>query len=209
MTKLSEYYLSYNENGLLLHHGVKGMKWGVIKSKKKYDGDTRIRAKILEHEAVASAKAAKGYNHFSKVNRERTKYDSQNYKQFLKDHKTDGSYEHRMSVARGGGNHIRKVTSVGSILGGPVVGISAGLYATRTYRKALRDISEKPISSASNKTLTMVTKTEAKKLGLNSSTRVTGKAESDFWKSLATDIEKNPQRYGYTEEQIKKATKNL
>ena len=59
---------------------------------------------------------------------------------------------------------------------------------------------------SNNGLLIATTSSQAKKMGLNSNTRVTGKAESDFWKAMAADaIKKDPSlKKQLTKEELRK-----
>jgi hypothetical protein len=156
----------------LMHYGVKGMKWGVHKS--VYKSASRQERKNIRKEYYKTPE----------------------------------------------GKSV-KATKIGTILGGPLTGIIAGLTSLKVNdiknsksgekgkdkvneMMGIDEIRNKKVSSlpkSKNSGFTvMVTADQARKMGLDNSTRITGKEESDMWKAIAREYGKqgstnsNPKR---------------
>lgn len=92
-------------------------------------------------------------------------------------------------------------TVIGTILGGPAVGLYVGLS---TLNKIANDVpprrddnivvtgkkrSDRGITKLQDKTVSDINKTVRKKNGFDKNTRVTGREEEQFWKDLAKTYE--------------------
>lgn len=94
---------------------------------------------------------------------------------------------------------VQKATLLGTALGGPLVGVIAGMIKHAGINK-VNALNESRIRSGkthvdhviSDKGYYIVTtQKQSKQLGLDDSTRVTGKEEAEIWKALAREYERS------------------
>lgn len=169
--------MSNLDNNTLYHYGVKGMKWGVRKDR---------------------------YKSMSKSQRQKTQ------KKFYDDHED--------RIKRGGnlGGNIAGIAGgiAGGLLGGPsgafaggAIGGAAGSLigmktsisrinkeiSNRGRRKVRKQLNKKYKNTGkrvADTPVAMLTADQAKKLGYDDGTRVTGKEASDFWKAYYAETQK-------------------
>ena len=83
----------------------------------------------------------------------------------------------------------RRNTIIGTVLGGPVVGIASGLITAKR-----NGLLEKRVSQGKQYVEKLATtRTVELKRSYGNDTRVTGEEEAEFWKSLAKELEKQQQ----------------
>lgn len=86
---------------------------------------------------------------------------------------------------------IKRNTAVATILGGPLVGVTVGLITAKRNGQLGKTVN-KGKARIEKMAATKIADLEIKKRTLED-TRVTGKEESDFWKSFARQIENDPE----------------
>ena len=84
---------------------------------------------------------------------------------------------------------VRRNTIIGTVLGGPVVGIASGLITAKR-----NGLLEKRVSQGKQYVEKLATtRTAELKRSYGNDTRATGEEEAEFWKSLAKELEKQQQ----------------
>lgn len=132
----------------------------------------------LYHYGVPGMKWGVRKSDYKTMNRQQRKKTRQDY------YKTDEGKIHK----------VTRNTLVGTILGGPVVGVAAGLITAKRnpVSEEYREKQRQKITSGKNYVENLATtKTAELKSPFNDSTRVTGQREEEFWKAYAAQYERN------------------
>lgn len=207
----------------LYHHGVDGMKWGKRNGPPyPLDGDGKAALKEQKKEEKAARKAEKREERADqKALNSAAKHDMR-YKNTKVMNKYRANQRVRRDIALGtvagtamgflaGGPMVAIASGLGSAVGSAVTSgiVNTGIrhYENSKYKKMLindqefkngvlkgKEIVERSKKNSNSNVTAMLTADEAKKLGLDESTRITGKEESDFWKAYAKQIEQEQKR---------------